>query len=59
MPDEKVAAHRLASLRENLWMSREDAAALIQAGIDPEEWRDAVRDKLAQKFQPAEGKRDG
>ena len=46
--DKKVAAHRLASLAEGRWMSREDAAALIQAGIDPEEWRDAIRAKLAQ-----------
>ena len=46
MPDEKVAAHRLASLIEGLFMDGPTAASLIEAGVDPEEWRQAVREKL-------------
>lgn len=55
MPDKKVAAHRLASLREGLFMDAPTAASLIQAGVDPNEWQQAVRDKIA---RIAEGKRD-
>jgi hypothetical protein len=48
MPDEKVAAHRLSSLFEGLFMDSATACDLIQAGVDPEQWQEAVRERLRQ-----------
>lgn len=53
--DEKVAAHRVASLMEALWCDAPTAAALIRDGVDPAEFKQAIRERLT---QIADGGRD-
>lgn len=42
----RVLEHRLSALLEALWMDAPTAAALIQAGVDPQEFQKAVRERL-------------
>lgn len=53
MPDAQVALHRLSALIEGVWLSPQMERELQAIGIDPEQFQQACRERIAARYLQA------